>query len=142
MTNKETNAQSSSVLLSAFGAPKGGGGASYETLDFSLPSYGEATSRPSSSSSAPSFTASFPELKLPSSTEEAPAAAEPAGDKEAEKKAAEEEKAAAKKAADEEKAAAKKAAEEEKAAAKKVSYIDILVYILSVLYISFECFLR
>ena len=38
-----TQTQSSSVLLSA-GAPSFGGGGSFETLDFSLPSYDQATS--------------------------------------------------------------------------------------------------
>ncbi len=130
--------QSSSVIVSAFGAPNGAMGGSYETLDFSLPSYSEATksgSATKSSDAPPAFTPSFGDLKLPEPSskveevpkeeadEEAKAAAKKAAEEEkaAQKKAAEEEKAAQKKAAEEEKAAAKKAAEEEKAAKEKVS---------------------
>jgi len=100
--------ESSSFVVSAFGAPGGAssGSSSFDTLDFSLPSYTEATKSPVMSST---------KTEAPPSTskeqdEEAAAAA---------KKAAEEEKAVAKKAAEEEKIAAKKAAEEEKIAAKK-----------------------
>ena len=111
----------SSLLISA-GAPSFGGGSSFETLDFSLPSYSEANggdSKPAEPKSAPSF----PELKIPGSEAKEEVKEESkvsAADEEAAKKAAEEEKAAAKKKAEEEKAAAKKAAEEEKAAKAKV----------------------
>lgn len=65
---------SSSTLISA-GAPSFGGGGSFETMDFSMPSYDGSIS--SSKSAPPSFTATFSD-----STE---AASAPAVDKEAEK---------------------------------------------------------
>lgn len=106
---------SSSTLLA--GAPSFGGGSSFDTLDFSLPSYSEANGGTAEKSeapkSAPGFSAGFPELKLPGSGDSESSA--PAVD-EAEKKAADE---ASKKAAEEDKAAAKKAAEEDKAAKAK-----------------------
>ena len=105
------------------------GGSTFETLDFSLPSYNEGTKGEAASpkdDGPPSFAPSFPELKIPggdskTAAEEksAPAAADTS---EADKKAAEEDKAAAKKAAEEDKVAAKKAAEDEKAAKKKVRF--------------------
>jgi hypothetical protein len=64
---------SSSNLISA-GAPSFGGGGSFETMDFSMPSYDGSSS---SKSTPPSFTATFSDT-----TEAAPA---PAVDKEAEK---------------------------------------------------------
>jgi len=126
-----TSTQSSTVLLSAFGAPSFSGGASFETLDFSLPSYNEATKSSSSSdgssSAPPSFMPNLPELKLPensatasvSTTEEKGTADKKAEEEASAKKAAEEEKAAAKKAAEEEKAAKLKAKEEERLAKEK-----------------------
>ena len=108
---------SSSTLLA--GAPSFGGGASFDTLDFSLPSYSEANGGAAEKSeapkSAPGFSAGFPELKLPGSGDSQSSAPVPAVD-EAEKKAADE---VSKKAAEEDKAAAKKAAEEDKAAKAK-----------------------
>lgn len=114
----ERQAYESSSNLVSIGAPKFSGGASFETMDFSLPSYDEGVGNTDAApkKSAPSFSPDFPELKLPSSSEE-----KSAEDVEAAKQAAEEEKAAAKKQAEEEKAAAKKQAEEEKAAAKKAA---------------------
>lgn len=105
-----THAQSSSVLLSA-GAPSFGGGGSFETLDFSLPSYDQAVSGGDVSKPAPAPT--------PAPSEDA--AAKAAAREEA-KRAAEEAKAAKKQAeADAKEAAAKEAAEAEakKAAAEK-----------------------
>ncbi len=97
-TDASNNAESTSVVVSV-GAPGGFGGSSYETLDFSLPSYTEATKGSSSDSGStksapPSFTASFPELKVPESIGTAAPAPAPAVDTEAQKKAAEEDKAA------------------------------------------------
>ena len=125
------------------------GGASFETLDFSLPSYSEGTKGDASAAKddgPPSFAPSFPELKLPGSDSTAaeekstPAASDTSeADKEAAKKAAEEEKAVAKKTAEEEKAAAKKAAEEEKAAKKKVRSHQIKVFCKAGFDFSFTC---
>jgi hypothetical protein len=112
--------QEPSLLLSA--APSFGGGASFETLDFSLPSYSEANGG-DSKAAEPKSAPSFPELKIPgieAKEEVKEDSKDSAVDEEAAKKKAEEEKAAAKKKAEEEKAAAKKAAEEEKAAKAKV----------------------
>ena len=102
------------MLLSA-GAPTFGGGGSFETLDFSLPSYDQATSG-----------ASGAELTKSSDDSDAAAnAARRAEEKEAQKQADAEAKAAAKEAkeaAAAEKAAAKEAAAKEaadKAAAKE-----------------------
>lgn len=124
-----------SVTVSV-GGPSFGGGASFDTLDFSLPSYGEATSGSSDAKSdapksAPSFSASFPELKLPGATEASNEPKASAVDEEAAVKKAEEEKAAAKNSAEEEKAAAKKTAEEEKAAKAKVCLLWYYTTILS-----------
>lgn len=104
-----------SSLMVSIGAPSFAGGSSFETLDFSLPSYGEATGDAKSSDapkSAPSFSASFPELKLPGESSNS------AVDEAAEKKKAEE----AKKAEEEKAAAAKKSAEEDKVAKAKVCF--------------------
>lgn len=119
MTNSASVAQvqaSSSIVLS-LGAPSFGGGASFETLDFSLPSYDQATSggdiTKSSSSTSPK-------------TDDGDAAAKAAAKEEA-RRAAEEERAAAKKAEAEAKVAQKKAEEAaaaeaaEKAAAKEAA---------------------
>ncbi|KAL3826547.1 hypothetical protein ACHAXA_003611 [Cyclostephanos tholiformis] len=114
------NAQSSSILLS-IGAPSFGGGASFETLDFSLPSYDAATSggdiTKSSSSPAPSAAAS----KIDDSAAKAAAKEEREASRRAEADAREAQKkadeAAAKDAA--EKAAAKEAAKEERKAAER-----------------------
>jgi len=129
---------SSNILLSVgYGGNKG---ASFDTLDFSLPSYNEAVGGESESKKeAPAFTPSFPELKLPGSTASTPAPAptptptttpdtsaadakaEQKAAAEAEKKANEEEKKAKEeeKKAKEEAAAAKKQADEEAAAKKQ-----------------------
>lgn len=105
----------SSVTVS-IGAPSFGGGSSFETLDFSLPSYSESTGGASDGAvkknEPPSFKADFPELKLPSEEKKA-------DDGKAEADAKAKAEADAKKEA-EDKAAAKKAAEEEKAAKAKV----------------------
>lgn len=126
----DTNTESSSIVVSAFGAPgaAGASGSSFDTLDFSLPSYEQATKGTSAASSdaPPSFTPSFAELKLPekasestpTKTETKPevVVAAPTVDKAAE------EKAKAEKTAAEEKAKAEKKVAEEKAKAdaKKV----------------------
>ena len=109
-TIAQSSAQSTNIVLSA-GAPSFGGGGSFETLDFSLPSYDQATSggditKPSSSP-APA----------PSSFDE-DAAAKAAAKEEA-KRAAEEEKAAKKQAEADAKEAKKQAEAEAKAAAEK-----------------------
>lgn len=62
---------STPIILTAFGAPSFGGGASFETLDFSLPSYNEAVKGSSEGRDSamvesppagpPSFTATFAE---------------------------------------------------------------------------------
>ena len=117
------NAQSSSVILS-IGAPSFGGGGSFDTLDFSLPSYDDATSgggdiAKSSSSSSSSFTAPTAPSKVDDSAASRAAARE---EKEA-SRIAEAEAREAQKRADEvaakeaaEKAAAKEAAKEERKA--------------------------
>mmetsp|Transcript_10403 Transcript_10403/g.15423 ORF Transcript_10403/g.15423 Transcript_10403/m.15423 type:complete len:522 (+) Transcript_10403:54-1619(+) len=55
-SQRQSSSLSSSDVLLSIGAPRFGGGDSFETLDFSLPSYGEATKSdtlsPSSSSSS------------------------------------------------------------------------------------------
>lgn len=108
----------SSLYLSAFGAPAGGG-SGFDTLDFSMPSYGDAVKGPTKD--PPSFSNPFGDVKIPSlSSEEA--TSEPKKDspdafieaKKEEQKAAE-----AKKAADAEAAAQKKVADAEAAAQKK-----------------------
>lgn len=105
-----------SSLTVSIGAPSFGGGSSFETLDFSLPSYSESTGGASDGAvkknEPPSFKADFPELKLPSEEKKA-------DDGKAEADAKAKAEADAKKEA-EDKAAAKKAAEEEKAAKAKV----------------------
>lgn len=95
MENTFQTGVSSTVI--SIGAPSFSAGSSFDTLDFSLPSYDEATKGgdiSSTSKSAPAFTADFPELKLP--------------------------REEAKKEASVDEAAAKKASEDEKAAKAKV----------------------
>lgn len=86
-------------MMVSIGAPSFGGGQSFDTLDFSLPSYSEAngSSNAPAAKSAPSFSAGFPELKLPRGEE-------------AQKDAAAEE------------SVAKKSAEDERAAKEQVSF--------------------
>lgn len=134
----ESSTQSSTTLISA-GAPSFGGGASFETLDFSLPSYTERNGGDSSDSAPakqapPAFSNPFKsddpapaakeeETKKDTSAEDK-AAAEQAKKEAAEKKAAEKEAAEqAKKEAAEKKAAEKAAAEQAKkeAAEKKAA---------------------
>jgi flagellar biosynthesis GTPase FlhF len=109
--------QTSSIVLS--GAPSFGGGASFETLDFSLPSYDQATSGGGITKSSSSAASS-------SKSDDGDAAAKAAAKEEA-RRAAEEERAAAKKAEAEAKVAQKKADEAaaaeaaEKAAAKEAA---------------------
>merc|ERR1712226_1468940 len=55
---QQQSLQSTSMTISAFGAPSSGNEA-FETLDFSLPSYGEATGKSSSSSTSGSTAPSF-----------------------------------------------------------------------------------
>jgi hypothetical protein len=91
MENTFQTGVSSTVI--SIGAPSFSAGSSFDTLDFSLPSYDEATKGgdiSSTSKSAPAFTADFPELKLP--REEAKK--ETSVDEAAAKKASEDEKAA------------------------------------------------
>jgi hypothetical protein len=111
------NAQSSSVLLS-IGAPSFGGGGSFDTLDFSLPRYDEATSGGDIAKSSSSSPAAPTAPKVDDSAARAAAKEEreasriaEAEAKEAQKKADE---ASAKEAA--EKAVAKEAAKEERKA--------------------------
>lgn len=117
---------SSNVLVS-IGAPKIGGGSSFETLDFSMPSYDENTASTSGSSaekSAPAFTNPFPELKLPEQTAPAPDVAAEKKAKEEAKVAEEKDKAEAKKAKEEakqKKIAEEKAKQEEAEAKAKVA---------------------
>lgn len=117
----QTGASSTIVSI---GAPSFSAGSSFDTLDFSLPSYDEATKGSSSDSSsktpksAPTFTVDFPELKLPREDTSA--------DEAAAKKAVEEDKAAKAKAKEEarlakEKEAAEKAAAEEKKKAEQAA---------------------
>ena len=99
-----TQTQSSSVLLSA-GAPSFGGGGSFETLDFSLPSYDQATSGGDvkvgeGKDLLGSFTAPTPS---PSKEDDSAAKAAEAQAKADAKEAAAAEKAAAKQAAAEKK---------------------------------------
>jgi len=111
---RQSSIISTNVVISA-GAPTFGGGGSFETLDFSLPSYNEAVgSDSSSSSSAPKKDVSdlFKSFGGGDNEEVADANA-------AKEKAAAEEKAAKEKAAADAKAAkeeARRAAAEEKAA--------------------------
>lgn len=111
----------SSTMIS-IGAPSFSAGSSFDTLDFSLPSYDEATKGGDVSSggakSAPAFTADFPELKLPREQEQLnkEAAVDEAAVK---KKAAEDEKAAKAKAKEEARLAKEKEAEEKAAAEEK-----------------------
>ena len=123
-TKMASGASSSNVLLSA-GAPSFGGGGSFETLDFSLPSYEQATSGADLSSQKKEIS----DFSKSSSDDDAAtaAAAKEAAKKQAEaekKQAAEEAKAAkeAKAKADAEAKAEKEAkakAEEEAKAAKE-----------------------
>ena len=69
---QEAPMSSSAYFLSAFGAPSGGGGSSFETMDFSMPSYGDTKQ----SEAPPAFSNPFPDLVLPSKTEDKQAAAE------------------------------------------------------------------
>lgn len=101
---QSSTVSSSNVILSA-GAPTFGGGGSFETLDFSLPSYDQATSGGDITKSAPT--------PAPSSDD---AAAKAAAKEEARRAAAEEKEA--KKQAEAEAKAAEKAKEEEKVAKK------------------------
>lgn len=71
----ERQTLSSSSSLLSVGAPSFGGGGSFETMDFSMPSYDGSIS--SSKSAPPSFTATFSDSTETAST--------PAVDKEAEK---------------------------------------------------------
>jgi len=86
--------QSSSMMVS-IGAPSFGGGQSFDTLDFSLPSYSEANggsdAPAAAAKSAPSFSAGFPDLKLPRGEE---AQKDTAADEALAKKSAEDERAA------------------------------------------------
>lgn len=100
----QSSTMSSNVILSA-GAPTFGGGGSFETLDFSLPSYDQATSGGDITKSAPA--------PAPSSDD---AAAKAAAKEEARRAAAEEKEA--KKQAEAEAKAVEKAKEEEKVAKK------------------------
>lgn len=103
-TIETQNVITQSSLTVSIGAPTFGGGSSFETLDFSLPSYSESTGGASDGAvkknEPPSFKADFPELKLPSEEKKADD-----GKAEADAKKEAEDKAAAKKAAEEEKAA-------------------------------------
>lgn len=95
-----------SIVVSV--APKFNGGASFETMDFSLPSYSEGVGSDTTADAPKSAPAKvFGELKLPERNVEDAAAAD---------KAAAEEKAAKEKAVAEEKAAKEKMAKEDKAA--------------------------
>jgi hypothetical protein len=87
---KQQSYQSSSMMV-AIGAPTFGGGKSFDTLDFSLPSYSEANGGDSApeTKSAPTFSASFPELKLPGGEE---GKKDTAAEEAAAKKSVEEEK--------------------------------------------------
>jgi hypothetical protein len=98
--------ESSSVMLSAFGAPTGIGGDSFSTMDFSMPSYSDGVSAATAAPKAdvPSFN--------PFGREE------DNGDKAAEQAAAAERKAAEQAAAAERKAAEQASAAERKAAEK------------------------
>jgi len=117
----EKQAYKSSSMMVAIGAPSFSGGKSFDTLDFSLPSYSEANGGDSSpeTKSAPTFSASFPELKLPGGDE---AKKDTAAEEAAAKKSAEEEKASKEQAkvdariAKEKEAAEKEAKEEKKKA--------------------------
>jgi len=136
-SQRQSSSLSSSDVLLSIGAPRFGGGDSFETLDFSLPSYGEATksdtlspsSSSSSSDSPPAFSNPFGELKMPERATEsakvtpAPAPAPVAKKDDAAEKAAEKADAEARKADEkarkaEEKAAAEAKKAEEKAAAE------------------------
>mmetsp|Transcript_9668 Transcript_9668/g.18145 ORF Transcript_9668/g.18145 Transcript_9668/m.18145 type:complete len:403 (-) Transcript_9668:1869-3077(-) len=115
---KNTLQTGASSTIISIGAPSFSAGSSFDTLDFSLPSYEEATKGgdiSSTSKSAPAFTADFPDFKLPREEVKKEAAVDEA----AIKKAADDEKAAKAKAKEEarlakEKEAAEKAAAEEK----------------------------
>lgn len=113
-----SSAASSDVILSA-GAPAFGGGGSFETMDFSMPSYSEVTGSSSSTDSAPKKDISdlFKSVTAPSdSGGDAAVKAEDKAAKEqadADATAAKEKAAAADKASKED---AKRAAAEEKAA--------------------------
>lgn len=110
---------SSNVLLSG-GAPSFGGGGSFETLDFSLPSYDQATSSSTLSSPKKDVSDLFGS-KSSSDDDVADAAAKEAAKKqaEAEKKQAAEEARAAKEAEKEAKAKAEADAKAEKEAKAK-----------------------
>jgi len=76
-------------MMISSGAPSFGGGSSFDTLDFSLPSYGQASKgddQAAPTKAAPAF--SFPELKIPGKEEVN------AADEAAAKQAADDEKAA------------------------------------------------
>jgi hypothetical protein len=112
--------ESSNMLLSAFGAPTSGfSGGSFETLDFSMPSYEESASKPSVEKAAPAFSSPFGDIKMPSASSESEdsgedkAAARAAEKKaEIERKAKEAEERRAASAADKQAAADRKAAEQ------------------------------
>ena len=97
--------ESSSVMLSAFGAPTGLGGDSFSTMDFSMPSYSDGVTS----------TTTAPKADVPAFNPFEREAADD-GDKAAEKAAAAERKAAEKAAKVAEKAAAEQAKAAEKAA--------------------------
>lgn len=103
--------ESSSLIVSG-GAPSFGGGASFETLDFSLPSYDEAVGGDVSSKSAPKKEASdfFGGLTGTSNQGDGDSAAAKAAEKAAKDQADAEAKAAAQAAKEE----AKRAAAEKK----------------------------
>jgi hypothetical protein len=80
-------------MMLSKGAPSFSGGQSFDTLDFSLPSYSEAngsTDAPAAKS-ASSVSAGFPDLKLPRVEE---AQKDTAAEESAAKKSAEDERAA------------------------------------------------
>lgn len=81
--------QSSNMLLSGFGAPSGVGGASFETLDFSMPSYGESTAAPKKAEAPPAFSNPFGDVKMPEIGSGDSSADAPSGDEKAAARAAE-----------------------------------------------------
>lgn len=111
----EDSVQSSSMAISAFGAPGKFTGSSFESVDFSLPSYDEAVGGKATprEGEAPKFTNPFGSFDSGSDEAES----KPAADEAKVDKAAEREAAKARKAEEKAEAEAKKA--EEKAAAEK-----------------------
>jgi hypothetical protein len=103
----------SSLYLSAFGAP-GGGGSGFDTLDFSMPSYGDSVRGPTKD--PPSFSNPFGDIKIPSlSTEEATSADSKKDSPDAFIEAKKAEQKAEQKAAEDKKAADAEAAAQKKA---------------------------